>query len=235
MVKQLSLIEAKKLKQGIPTIIVPYRDNIEQERASQLKKFVSHMSRWHSDWPILIVEQSQDEKKFNRGALLNIGGRIAKSLGHEYVIFHDVDLIPLSPLVPYYTAFPELPIHIGSAWTTKWQGSSFLGGVISISLSDLKKINGFPNTFWGWGGEDDAMRNRMKSKSIEVYKLAITTGFKELPHLDTRSKQEWKNMRKWEDLKEDNIKHGFNDVKWNIIESSDLSKNIKKITVFILS
>ena len=23
------------------------------------------------------------------------------------------------------------------------------------------KINGFPNNFWGWGGEDKAIRNRM--------------------------------------------------------------------------
>jgi hypothetical protein len=229
MVK-LTLAEAKQLPQGVPTIVVPYRDNSAQERASQLKKFVSHMARYHPSWPILIIEQSQDDRKFNRGALLNIGARIAYKLKHTYVIFHDVDLIPLAPLVPYYTAFPEKPIHIGSAWTTKWQGDSFMGGVMSMSISDIQKMNGFPNMFWGWGGEDDAMRNRLKKKNIQVFKLDTDKGFKELPHVDTRSNQEWKNMRKWEDIREDSGRHGFNDVQWTVIQDTDLAPNVKKIT-----
>jgi hypothetical protein len=230
---KLSLAEAKKLPQGIPTIIIPYRDNAEQERSLQLKKFVSHMSRYHPDWPILIIEQSQDQRKFNRGALLNIGARIAYKLKHSYVIFHDVDLIPLAPLVPYYTAFPEKPIHIGSAWTTKWQGDAFMGGVMSMSLIDIQKMNGFPNMFWGWGGEDDAMRNRLKKKGLEVWKLDTDKGFKELPHIDTRTNKDWKNMRKWEDIREDTGKHGFNDIRWKVLEDSDFTTNIKKLTVEI--
>jgi len=230
---KLTLADAKKLPQEVPTIVVPYRDNAEQERASQLKKFCSHMSRYHPDWTILIIEQSQDGRKFNRGALLNIGARIAHKLKHSYVIFHDVDLIPLAPLVPYYLAFPEHPIHIGSAWTTKWQGDSFMGGVMSMSLKDVQKMNGFPNMFWGWGGEDDAMRVRMKKKGIQVFKLDTTTGFKELAHVDTRSNADWKNMRKWEDLREDSGKHGFNDVQWKVLNTIEV-KNCSKLTVEIL-
>jgi hypothetical protein len=233
MFTPLDISSAKKMTQGVPTIVIPYRDNAEQDRSGQLKKFVSHMARYHPDWPILIIEQSEDGKKFNRGALLNVGARIAHKMKHEYVIFHDVDLIPLSPIVPYYTAFPEKPIHIGKAWDTKWQGDSFLGGVMSMSIKDIDRSNGFPNMFWGWGGEDDAMRNRLKKQGIEVLQPVMRTGFKELPHVDTRTKSEWKNMRKWEDIKGDTGRHGYRDVKWKVTAEEDLAHSAKKITVEI--
>jgi len=231
----LSPTDAKQLPQGTPTIIVPFRDNAAQDRAGQLKIFVAFMKRWHPDWNVLIIEQSEDNRKFNRGALLNIGARLAAKEGIEYVVFHDVDLIPYAPLVPYYTAFPQQPIHIGKAWTTKWSGDSFLGGVISISIKDIKAINGFPNNFWGWGGEDDSMRNRLKAKKIEVYKPTLTSGFKELPHVDTRTNKDWKNMRKWEDLKEDSGLSGYKNVHWKVLATEALAENAKKVTVEIIS
>jgi hypothetical protein len=225
----LSVKEAKELPQGTPTILVPYRDNSEQDRASQLKKFTSHMARYHPDWKILVIEQSEGEK-FNRGALLDIGARLSDA---DYVIFHDVDLIPLAPLVPYYTAFPERPIHIGAAYKDKYSGPGFIGQVLSISMVDLKKINGFPRMFWGWGGEDDAMRNRMKRKGISVLRPDTNTGFKVLEHKDTRLIPEAKNMHKWEDVKEDTGRHGLNDVRWKTLGEVLLAPNVKKITVEI--
>lgn len=228
----LELSDSKKMRQGTPTIIVPFREQLEQKRGEQLKKFVSHIHRYHPDWIVLIIEQSNDGKKFNRGALLNVGAKIANDNNLDYVIFHDVDLLPLMKIVPYYTAFPEKPIHIGKIWKTKYSGDTFLGGILSISIDDLKKINGFPNNFWGWGGEDDAMRNRLKYKKMEVYQPTLRNeGIKELHHVDTRTNQEWKNMRKWEDLKEDDGKSGYRNVKYDILGSEDLTNNIKKITV----
>ena len=225
----LEIGDAKKLPQGTPTILVPFREQPEQKRGEQLQKFVSHINRYHPDWTVLIIEQSDDGQKFNRGALLNAGTHLANS---EYVIFHDVDLLPLMKIVPYYTAFPEKPIHIGKAWTAKYDSPSFLGGVLSMSLEDIKKTNGFPNQFWGWGGEDDALRNRLKAKKLEVYQPTLRgEGYKELAHVDSRTKQEWKNMRKWEDLKEDTGKSGFKNIKFEILAENPITENIKKITV----
>lgn len=36
----------------------------------------------------------------------------------------------------------------------------FFGGVSGLTVEQFKKINGFPNAFWGWGGEDDDLWNR---------------------------------------------------------------------------
>lgn len=38
--------------------------------------------------------------------------------------------------------------------------NEFFGGVSGLTVKQFKKINGFPNAFWGWGGEDDDLWNR---------------------------------------------------------------------------
>ena len=233
----LELTEVKGLPQGTPVILVPFREQPEQKRGEQLKKFVSHIHRYHPDWIVLIIEQSEDTQKFNRGALLNIGAKIADMNKFEYVIFHDVDLLPLMKIVPYYTAIPEKPIHIAKVWTSKYDSVDFLGGVLSMSLKDIKKTNGFPNEFWGWGGEDDVLRDRIKSQKIDIYQPTMRgEGYKELQHVDTKSKSEWKNMTKWEDKANERKnpgKDGYKNVKYTILNQEDLTDNIKKITVEI--
>lgn len=37
----------------------------------------------------------------------------------------------------------------------------YFGGVVAFNQADFEAINGFPNTFWGWGGEDDEMYSRI--------------------------------------------------------------------------
>lgn len=86
-------------------VIVPFRDNKFQNRSGQLKKFVPEMTKFLNngidrlglkdkrEFIIIVVEQSDDGRKFNRGQLLNIGFNLAKGCGCDYVIFHDVDLL----------------------------------------------------------------------------------------------------------------------------------------------
>ena len=37
----------------------------------------------------------------------------------------------------------------------------FLGAALSIRPTLFEAANGYPNTFWGWGGEDDALVARL--------------------------------------------------------------------------
>jgi len=32
---------------------------------------------------------------------------------------------------------------------------NLIGGVMSINRENYYLVNGFPNIYWGWGGEDD--------------------------------------------------------------------------------
>jgi hypothetical protein len=54
-----------------------------------------------------------------------------------------------------------------------------------------------------------------------------------LEHKDTRLIPDAKNMRKWEDVREDTGQHGLNDVKWKVIQDLQITSNIRKITVDI--
>lgn len=230
MFKSLEKADLKSMHKASFTIIVPFREQLEQKRGEQLNKFLKHFEKL--EYPVLVVEQ-EEGKKFNRGMLLNIGADLANS---EYVVFHDVDLIPKKAVLPYYEVFPDSPIHIGKTWREKYNNEGFLGGVISISQADFKSINGFPNNFWGWGGEDDAMRVRMKRKNITILQPTLEKGFTDLPHVDTKSKPEWKNMEKWEGMDLERAgknKSGLSNLKYNITKKEEYSENAMKVTVEI--
>ena len=58
----------------------------------------------------------------------------------------------------------------------KYDYPNFVGGILSINKDDYKKINGFPNFFWGWGGEDDALNHRMKVENLNQLHIRLLNG-----------------------------------------------------------
>lgn len=38
--------------------------------------------------------------------------------------------------------------------------SQYFGGVSAVTPEQYMKMNGFPNHYWGWGGEDDDIATR---------------------------------------------------------------------------
>lgn len=213
-------------------ILVPYRDNAAQDRAAQLAAFMKHFAKL-PEFRVYVVEQSQDGRRFNRGALLNVGTLYALKSGADALVYHDVDLLPLAAALPYYRAYPESPIHIGRIWRTKYDYDGFLGGILSISKKHALRINGFPNHFWGWGGEDDALSNRLARAGIAVWEPTITQGLKELPHALTQSDTAAVNPRKWEDRNEDSSRTGLRTVRFELMHIEHPAENIAKITVHL--
>ena len=235
-------------------IIVPYRDlHVSQHRAQHLATFVPHMHtflgnvRTHkmiSDYHIYIVEQSDDGRKFNRGKLLNIGFDLARKSGrnHDVFIFHDVDLLPQPNLGEWYAKFPKVPIHIARVWDRYSNNPKYFGGIVSFSSSDYKRINGYPNTFWGWGGEDDELQRRLEELHIKwewpttgtLVDLEEMTLSEKLDFL--RTHREWKCMVKWEALEEHSTTwktNGLADLKYTLLETKPLdnTKKADKLTV----
>ena len=107
--------------------------------------------------------------KFNLGLLKNIGFKVASDKKEEYFVLSDVDLLPSVQILSDYLRYPDKPIHLGNFGTrynTKRKNNpDFLGGVISFNRDDYLKCNGYPNNFWGWGGEDNALNMRLKKNS----------------------------------------------------------------------
>jgi hypothetical protein len=162
------------IKKTRVAIIIPYRN-----REEHLQQFIEHFNQLDdsglhgSILDIYIIEQNNDDK-FNRGMLLNIGYLISKKVGYDRYIFHDVDLFPDQTIFELYFASPQKTIHyIVPKVEHKYNFKMYLGGVIGLSGQCFEKINGFPNTFFGWGGEDDAMYNRIAANRISVYRPTI--------------------------------------------------------------
>jgi len=139
-------------------IIVPYRD-----RLLHLVKFRTYMQQYFQTQNIpfeIIIVHQDDAKLFNRGMLLNIGFKYAQNLGCDYVVFHDVDLLPVG--VDY--SFENKPIHLAKTiqyhdderkLKNKTTFDKYFGGVTLFPIMDFIKINGYSNKYWGWGYEDD--------------------------------------------------------------------------------
>lgn len=162
----------------IIALIIPFRDQKEQDRRSQLRAFEKHMATFlrtgagRSRYVIVVVEQSNDSRAFNRGQLLNVGFREAQKQADPQQIasacFHDVDLLPSDGLFRFYEQPPEAgrPTHIAgpSTWGKYAQGDYsqiFFGGVTALHPADFERANGYPNDYWGWGMEDDQLRVRV--------------------------------------------------------------------------
>ena len=152
-------------------IIIPHRDRIEH-----LIKFKSHIESFkyllkNNKIDIYVIDQNNGDK-FNRGFLLNLGYLIAKKhKSYDRYIFHDVDSYPDEDLFKLYFSHIDKNIHFASPYLGyKYNFYTFFGGVIGFTKNDFEKINGFPNTFFGWGGEDDALFNRCAKYDIQIYR-----------------------------------------------------------------
>lgn len=167
-------------------IIVPYRDRNEHLEIFK-KEIKTFFKTTDISYELIIVEQG-DEKPFNRGKLLNIGYTFAKKLKCDYIVFHDVDMIPIDVDYSYSTT----PIHLATNFISedpkinKKIFDEYFGGVTIFPIEIFKKINGFSNRYWGWGFEDDELLLRCKNNSValkekRIYNLGKT---KNMIHLN---------------------------------------------------
>jgi hypothetical protein len=242
--KKIEMVEIKL--ENIPSdlqskvaIIVPYRDNKFQSRDKQLALFIEYYHNYLPNLDIYIIEQSDDNKKFNRGALLNIGFKMAQKESYDVYIFHDVDLISPKEIRKVYSYELSEPIHIASLWKEKYTFSDFMGGIISFSEKTYNLVNGYPNKFYGWGGEDDALYNRMVTNDIAIGKIVTEEPIfiTEMNHKNTSEIEELTNKNKKYNILNDlkNWKNdGLNTLKYKLLDEVTIKyKNVKKYTVEI--
>jgi hypothetical protein len=153
-------------------IIIPYRDRYEQ--LIKFKKvLIKYLNSKGIDFELIVIEQD-DGKMFNRGKLLNIGFIYAKKLKCNYVVFHDVDMLPHD--VDY--SYSEIPLLLASNFKTiggikKVSSDQYFSGVTLFPIELFEKINGYSNEYWGWGYEDDDMLYRCQICNIPLDKKEI--------------------------------------------------------------
>jgi len=145
-------------------LIVPYRNRPEQ-LATFRKKINNYLN---IDFELIIVEQS-DKKDFNRGKLLNIGFLEAEKLGCDYVIFHDVDMLPVDADYSYVSRPTHLITDVDlPEGVSRTLFDEYFGGVTAFPVDIFKQINGYYNEYYGWGFEDDDLLLRCLENHIDL-------------------------------------------------------------------
>jgi hypothetical protein len=136
-------------------VCVPYRN-----REEHLKEFIPIVSNFLEskgiDFKIYFAHQC-DDRLFNRGAMKNIAAIHAFDDGCDYIVWHDIDMVPEDDSCDY--SYPESnPQHIAvnisqSDYNLKYE--QYFGGAVLFTKEQVEKTNGYSNDYWDWGMEDD--------------------------------------------------------------------------------
>ena len=136
-------------------VCVPYRN-----REEHMNIFVPHVSKFLEDRGIehtIYLAHQCDEKLFNRGLMKNIAAKHAFDDGCDYIVWHDIDMVPEDESCDY--SFPkDNPQHIAvrisqSDYQLKYE--EYFGGAVIFSKEQVERTNGYSNDYWDWGMEDD--------------------------------------------------------------------------------
>jgi len=215
-------------------VVLPYRN-----RPDQLKTFLKHihpiLMRQDIHYQIFIVNQS-GTNTFNRAMLLNVGFvEASKMCDWDCVVFHDVDLLPEDDRNLY--TCPQQPRHLSVAVNTmdyKLPYTKLFGGASVLTTEQFQLVNGFSNQFWGWGGEDDNMSDRILHHNLEITRYSGNiTRYTMIPHqheaTNKANPHRWKllkNAQKYQD------RDGLNNLQYTLI-SKELEDFYTNITVII--
>lgn len=137
-------------------VCVPYRD-----RELHLHEFVPKVGKYLKnqgiDFQMYFCHQT-DDKLFNRGATKNIAAKHAIEEGCDYIVWHDIDMIPEEGGGADYS-YPEgAPRHIAtqiSQMDYQLKYHEYFGGAVLFTKEQVEATNGYSNGYWDWGMEDD--------------------------------------------------------------------------------
>ncbi|XP_043936413.1 beta-1,4-galactosyltransferase 3-like [Protopterus annectens] len=157
-------------------IIIPFRN-----REAHLTHFLYHMhpflQRQQLNYGIYIIHQAGNFT-FNRAKLLNVGFKEAMNEENwDCLYFHDVDLLPEDDRNTY--TCESNPKHASVAMNKflyRLPYLDYFGGVSALTPEQYMKMNGFPNNYWGWGGEDDDISKRVQYSGMKIHRPPADIG-----------------------------------------------------------
>ncbi|PAV88437.1 hypothetical protein WR25_06015 isoform A [Diploscapter pachys] len=155
-------------------VIVPFRDREPElaEFAPHIQQFLDNQNVKH----VILAMNQTDQYRFNRASLINVGWLESDRIGCDYLVMHDVDLLPANPQIDY--SFPQLGFvrHISSPeYHPKYNYTKFIGGILMLTMADYKAIDGMSNKYWGWGLEDDEFYLRIRDGNLNLTRVSNLT------------------------------------------------------------
>lgn len=149
-------------------ILIPHRHR-ERHLLYLLHHLHPFLQRQQLHYAIYVIQQAGDVT-FNRAKLLNVGYLEAlKDHSWDCFIFHDVDLVPENDRNLYICDNQPKHLVVGrNATGYKLRYKGYFGGVTAMTREQFLLVNGFSNTYWGWGGEDDDLRIRVELQKMKI-------------------------------------------------------------------
>ena len=237
-------------------IVIPYRD-----RPKQYEIFLFHSKIYFNEdkldkylnLKLCFIEQAND-KPFNLGSLNNAGFLINEDY-LDYLVVNNIDFLPMiadyryseSPTLLIKHGYNNLPIVPSKnrrlIVKSPKRENVFLGSVL-LPKNIFKKVNGYSNSYWGWGFEDTDMRRRLEVNKINInyrdgfYQPLIhdNLGYeindekKVVPtkyHIDNQKtfNENWNNNENY-------LKDGINSFKFEIVSNQEIYKNTRNDALF---
>lgn len=226
-------------------ILIPYRNREEhlkyflENTAPKLKQRIENLE-------ILIIEQSEDGKLFNRGKVLNVGFKYYDNDDYYYIT-QDVDTNPKheKAFFHYKNEVPDYFFRIYSSFCNT------LGGVVKFKGNIFREINGFPNNYWGWGQEDMVLMRRAqisgklgnisknkfilsKNKRRHIFFHNFEEKYRKLSHNHkAKKKLTFRKLETQEQKDKYKFESGLNNLDYEILKEEEIDTYIKKIVVKI--
>lgn len=180
-------------------IIIPVRDR--EEHLNMLLPALKRIMKAQSiDYRIYVIEQSE-KYNFNKGKVNNAGFLIAQeNRPTDTYVFNDVDNIPVKNDSIRYN-FSKPFVHYYGFWSSadNFFERHTIGGIFSIKSDLFKKVNGFPNNYWGWGAEDTDFGHRLHIHNVDVDQSQL---------IDATHNRESKDFSKIKDI--DHVRNAIN-------------------------
>ena len=220
-------------------IIIPYR-NRETHLNYWLENTYPLIKKAVPNVEVIVVEQTEG-KKFNRGATINIGYLYYNNDENSYIT-QDVDVNPINDeIINLYGEDVKNDKFLGI-----YSDGRTLGGIVKFTGSTFKRVNGFPNDYWGWGHEDKDLSNRAEFYNCLIERKITFEDSDKSKYLNIfQDNHVREDCGKWglaygiwdrvpDDQKKSYIEsNGLSSLQYKVINEVVLMENVKKITVEI--
>ena len=183
-------------------VCVPYR-NREEHLHQFIPRVGKHLKEQGIDFQMYFCHQV-DDKLFNRGATKNIAAEYAFREGCDYIVWHDIDMIPEEGADYSYPA--DNPIHLAtriSQMDYRLKYHEYFGGAVLFTKEQVEATNGYSNDYWDWGMEDDDLfwRCHLEGMTNDNY---LDVNFKEKQYLRFNGEDTWARLPKSRELRKFN-------------------------------
>ncbi|PKU29191.1 beta- -galactosyltransferase 3 [Limosa lapponica baueri] len=118
-----------------------------------------------------------------------------------------------------YSGFAILGFGIVMTVSVSLPYKSFFGGVSALTPEHYMKMNGFPNTYWGSGGENDDIATRIQLAGMKIVRTSPHLGRYKVMNYneETETQEPWRRPAPRHDTRKTWKDDGMNSLEFKLL------------------